>query len=111
MTATNKQYSYPRVMVIQIDVHPTGKNPINTLHAFHAWFVYGPVPYISRGLSRPSFASPHKTKKCPYSRKKSWQPKTGPTVTLGHLILPPSRQPWSRGEMFQPSGYTTISAY
>jgi hypothetical protein len=35
-TATNKRYSYPRVAVIQIDVHPVGENLINTPHAFHA---------------------------------------------------------------------------
>jgi hypothetical protein len=39
------------------------------------------------------------------------QRQTGPTVALAHLILPPSRQPWSRGERFQPSSYTTISAW
>ncbi len=36
---------------------------------------------------------------------------TGPAVILGHLIPPPSRQPWSRGERFQPNGYTATSAY
>jgi hypothetical protein len=36
---------------------------------------------------------------------------TGPAITLGHLILPHSRQPWSRGEGFRPSGYTATSAY
>jgi hypothetical protein len=36
---------------------------------------------------------------------------TGPAVVLGHLIPPPSRQPWSRGEMFQLSGYTATSTY
>jgi hypothetical protein len=36
MTATNKWYSYPRVTTIQIDVHPTGENLINTPQAFHA---------------------------------------------------------------------------
>jgi hypothetical protein len=36
---------------------------------------------------------------------------TGPTVILGHLILRPSRQPWSMGERFWPSGYTATSAY
>jgi hypothetical protein len=36
---------------------------------------------------------------------------TNPTVILGHLIPPPSQQPWSRGEMFWPSGDTTVSAY
>jgi hypothetical protein len=29
---------------------------------------------------------------------------TDPAIILGHLIPPPSRQPWSRGDMFQPSG-------
>jgi hypothetical protein len=33
------------------------------------------------------------------------------TVVSGHLILPPSLQPWSRGEMFRSSGYTVISTY
>jgi hypothetical protein len=33
MTATNKQHSYPRVVAIQIYVHPRGENPINTPHA------------------------------------------------------------------------------
>jgi hypothetical protein len=36
---------------------------------------------------------------------------TGPAVTSGHLILPPLRLLWSRGERFQPSGYTATSAY
>jgi hypothetical protein len=36
---------------------------------------------------------------------------TGSTVVLCHLIPPPSRQPWSRGEMFQPSGDISTSAY
>jgi hypothetical protein len=36
MTATNKWYSYLIVVVIQINVHPTGENLINTPHAFHA---------------------------------------------------------------------------
>jgi hypothetical protein len=36
MTATNKRYSYPRVMEIQIDVHPAGENLTNMPHAFYA---------------------------------------------------------------------------
>jgi hypothetical protein len=36
---------------------------------------------------------------------------TGPVIVLGHLIPPPSRQPWSRGERFQQSGYTATSTY
>jgi hypothetical protein len=67
MTATNKRYSYPRVAVIRIDVHPEGENSINTPHAFYAWFTYGPEPYISRGLRRQPFASPHKDETGPYT--------------------------------------------
>jgi DNA-directed RNA polymerase subunit RPC12/RpoP len=36
---------------------------------------------------------------------------TGPVIVLGHLIPPPSRQPWSRGERLRPSGDATTSAY
>jgi hypothetical protein len=36
---------------------------------------------------------------------------TDPVIALGHFILPPSRQPWSRGGRFWPSGYTTTLAY
>jgi hypothetical protein len=71
MTATNKRYSYPRVAVIQIDVHPAGENTINMSHAFHAWFVYDIRPYISWGPRRQPFASPHKNEICSYIRKKS----------------------------------------
>jgi hypothetical protein len=76
MTATNKRYSYPRVTVIQIDVHPTGENPIDMPHAFHAQFVYGPRPYISHSLRRQPFASPHKDETGPYTREKFSRPKT-----------------------------------
>jgi hypothetical protein len=34
-----------------------------------------------------------------------------PTVILRHLIPPPSRQPWSTGERFRPSGDRATSAY
>jgi hypothetical protein len=60
MTATNKRYSYSRVTTIQIDVHHAGENPINTPHTFHARLTYGSEPYISRGPSTQTFASPHK---------------------------------------------------
>jgi hypothetical protein len=39
------------------------------------------------------------------------QRQTGPAIVLGGPIPPPMRQPWSRGKKFQPSGYTTTSAY
>jgi hypothetical protein len=47
MTATNKQYSYPRVSAIWIDVHPIGGKPTNTPHASHAQSVYNIRPYVS----------------------------------------------------------------
>jgi hypothetical protein len=76
ITATNKRYTYPRVTTIQIDVHPTGENPINTPHAFHARSAYCPRPYISCGPHGQPFASPDDVKMDPYTRKKSWRPKT-----------------------------------
>jgi hypothetical protein len=48
MTVTNKWYSYPRVAAIWINVHPTGENPTNTSHAFHAQSAYGQTIRISR---------------------------------------------------------------
>jgi hypothetical protein len=39
------------------------------------------------------------------------QRQTGSVIAMGHLILPPSRQPCSMGERFWPSGYTATSAY
>jgi hypothetical protein len=47
MTATNKQHSYPRVVVIQIDVYPVGENPTNTPYTSHAQSTYGLRPYVS----------------------------------------------------------------
>jgi hypothetical protein len=72
MTATNKQYSYLRVVTIRIDIHYVGENLINTPHTFHTRFTYGLGPYISRGPHMQSFASPHKDETCPYTQKKSW---------------------------------------
>jgi hypothetical protein len=71
MTTANNRYSHPRVVAIQIDIHPAGENLINMSHAFHAWFVYGPGPYISRGLRRQPFASPHEDETDPYTQEKS----------------------------------------
>jgi hypothetical protein len=71
MTAINKRYSYLRVTVIRIDVHPTGENLINTPQDFHAQFTYGPGPYISHGPRKQPFASPHKDETCPYTQEKS----------------------------------------
>jgi hypothetical protein len=47
MTVANKQYSYLRVTVIQIDVHPVGENLTNTTYASHIESAYDPRPHIS----------------------------------------------------------------
>jgi hypothetical protein len=46
MHKTN-DYSYLRVTVIRIDVHPTGENPTNMPHTFHSRSAYDPRPYVS----------------------------------------------------------------
>jgi hypothetical protein len=47
MTATKKRYSYLRVAMIQIDVHPARENLTHTPHASHSQCVYGHRPYVS----------------------------------------------------------------
>jgi hypothetical protein len=55
---------------------------------------------------------PMRLKQAPTPRRNLGdQRQTGPTVVLGHLILPPSRLPYSRGERSWPSGYTATLAY
>jgi hypothetical protein len=75
-------------------------------------FQYGPRPYIFHGPRRQLLHVPTRTKQVP-TPKRSFgdQRQTGPAVALGHLILSPSRQSWSRGERFQLSGYTATSSY
>jgi hypothetical protein len=53
MTVTNKRYSYPRVTVIWIDVHPAGENSINMtrtlptpVHVRPAYPFNGQFPYL-----------------------------------------------------------------
>jgi hypothetical protein len=54
MTATNKQYSYLRIVVIRIDVHPVGKTLINMtrtlttpVYVRPAYASYGQSPYVT----------------------------------------------------------------
>jgi hypothetical protein len=55
---------------------------------------------------------PTRSKHAPTPRRSlDDQRQTSPADVLGHFILPPSRQPWSRGERFWPSGYTATTAY
>jgi hypothetical protein len=73
-----------------------------------------PDQYATSHVVRVSNLSlvPTRTKQTPTPGRSlgDWR-QTGPVIILGHLISPPSRQPWSRRERFQPSGYTAISAY
>jgi hypothetical protein len=56
--------------------------------------------------------TPTKSKQAPTLRRSLGnQRQTGPAVVLGDRIPPPMRQPWSRGERFQPNGYTATSDY
>jgi hypothetical protein len=56
--------------------------------------------------------APTKWKQAPTPRRSLGnQRQTGPAVILGDLIPPPMRQPWSRGERFQPNGHTVTLAY
>jgi hypothetical protein len=112
MTATNKRYSYSRIAAIRIDVHPSGENLINTSHTFHARFAYGPKPYISHGpVGNLSLVPTRMKPTTTPGRSLGDQRQTGLAVVLSHLIPPPSRQPWSRGERFWPSGDTATLAY
>jgi hypothetical protein len=53
---------------------------------------------------------PTRSKQAPTPRRNLGdQKQTRPAVILGHLR--PSAQPWSRGERFWPSGYTTTLSY
>jgi hypothetical protein len=47
MIATNKRCSYSRVTAIRIDIHPTGINPTNTPHAFHARSTYSNLSRVT----------------------------------------------------------------
>jgi hypothetical protein len=79
----------------------------------HSIRVWSQTIRISRGQCIATFCVvPTRSKLSPTSeRNLDDQKQTGPTVVWGHLILPPSRQPWSRREIFWPSGYRTTSAY
>jgi hypothetical protein len=112
MIATNKRYSYPRVAAIQIDVHPAGKtrSTRHTLSTLNSRMVPDHTSHVVH-VANLSLV-PTRTKQTPTTgRSLSDRRQTGSAIILGHLILPPSRQPWSRGERFRPSGDTAASAY
>jgi hypothetical protein len=66
-----------------------------------------PVVYVGNLL-----LVPIRTKQAPTPvRSFGDRRQTGLAVVSGHLIPPPSRHPWSRGERFRPSGDTATLAY
>jgi hypothetical protein len=112
MTVANKRYSYPRVAVIQIDVHPAGK--IRSTRHMLSTLDSHMVPDHTSPMVHIGYLSlvPTRLKHAPTPvRSLDNRRQDGPIVALGHLILPPSQHPWSRGVRFRPSGYTTTLAY
>jgi hypothetical protein len=66
-TVTNKRYSYLRVTMIRIDVHPVGENLIHTtrtlpmpVHVCHMYAFYGQSTYVV------TFSKPSSTLDTPY---------------------------------------------
>jgi hypothetical protein len=112
MAAANKRYSYLRVTAVRMDVHHIGENPTtcHTLSTLDSRMVLdhtSPMVHVGNISLVPT-----RPKQPPIpERSLDNRRQTGPAVTLGHLILPPSRQPWSRGERFQSSGYIATSSY
>jgi hypothetical protein len=112
MTDANKRYSYMRVAVIRIDVHLTKetRSTYHTLSTLDSRMVLDHTYPIVRADNLS--LAPTRMKQAPTpGRSLGDRRQTGPTVVLGHLIPPPSRQPSSRAEMFRPSGYTATSTY
>jgi hypothetical protein len=85
-----------------------GKPKQYTTYAPHSSPCTPSVRFLRDNLS----LAPTKSKQAPRpGRSLGNQRQTDPAVMLVGLIPPPMRQPWSRGEIFQPNGYTTTSAY
>jgi hypothetical protein len=94
--------------VIRTDVHSAGETwPTHHTHPTLSPRMVLDHTYLTWSTHSDLSRSPHEVETGPYTWKKSWRPKTDcPAVVLGHLIHPPSRQPWSRRERFRASGYT-----
>jgi hypothetical protein len=77
--------------VIQIDVHPTEENSINTSHAFHTQLRMVP-DHTSHVVHVCNLSLvPTRSKQGPTpGRSLGDQRQTGPADSLGHLIPPPS---------------------
>jgi hypothetical protein len=81
--------------MIQIDVHLAGE----TRPTCHMHPTLGPrmVPdhtYLMWSMRSNLSLSPHEVETDPYTRRNlGYHKQTSPTITLGHLILPPLRLP------------------
>jgi hypothetical protein len=114
MTATNKRLLISESRGDSNRCTPyRGKPKQHTTYASHSSSCTSGVHFLRADPIRDNLSlAPTKSKQTPTpGRSLDNQRPTGPTVVLGGLILPPMRQPWSRGERFRPSGYTTTSAY
>jgi hypothetical protein len=92
---------------------PQGKPDTHGTYAFYAsphmpLVHFLRAVYVCGNLSH----SPYKVETAPTpGRSLGTQRSLGSAIVLGHLILPPSQQPWSRGEKVQPSSYIATSIY
>jgi hypothetical protein len=114
MTATNK-----RLLISESRgdsnrcTHCREKSDQHIMHASHSSPHTSGVRFLWVVSIRDNLSlTPTKSKHAP-TRERSLdnQRQTGPAIVFGGIILPPMRQPWSKGERFRPNGYTTTSAY
>jgi hypothetical protein len=114
MTATNKQLLISESHDNSNRCTPCrGKPDQHAMYASHFSPRTSDVRFLQAVPVRDNLSlAPTKSKQAPTpGRSLGNQRQTDPTVVLGSLIPPPMRQPWSRGERFQPNGYTTPSAH
>jgi hypothetical protein len=87
--------------------------PQSTRHTFFMFDLHRVLDHTSHVVHIGNLLLvPMRSKRSPTPRRSLGDRRqSGTAIVLGHLIPPPSRRPWSRGERFQPSGYTATSAY
>jgi hypothetical protein len=114
MTVINKQLLISESCDDSNRCKPYRENLVNTprtlptpVRARPAYAFCGQSPYATTFYWLP------RSQNMPLHPKRSLdnQRQTDPAVVFGGLILPPMRQPCSRGERFQPNGYTATSVY
>jgi hypothetical protein len=114
MTATNKRLLISESRDDSNQCTPwRGKSEQHAMYAFHFSPRTPGVHFLRAVSARDNLSlAPTKLKQAPTpGRSLDNQRQTGPAVVLGGIILPPMRQPWSRGETFRPNGCTVTLAY